>query len=288
MLLSFDSISKSYGTKRALDGVSFVMHEGVYGLLGPNGAGKSTLLNILTGNLSPDFGTISFNGNPLRILGRDFRSRLGYMPQQQALYPGFSCESFLYYIASLRDMSSNYAQMRISKLLSELELVEVKHQPIRSLSGGMKQRLLLAQAMLNEPDVLVLDEPTAGLDPRQRIAVRNLIAGAALHKIVLLSTHVVSDVECIAASIILIKSGRVIAMDTPERLCYDMVGRVWEVDTDERHMPELRNVVSYLRHTYEGITLRLISDESPSANARLVKPSLEDVYLQFFGEEGTN
>lgn len=287
MELSFDSVAKSYGEKRALKGVSFVLREGIYGLLGPNGAGKSTLMNILTGNLEADSGAIRFDGEDIRKLGRSFRARLGYMPQQQTLYPGFSCESFLCYMASLRAMPQKRAKERIELLLGSLGLLDVRKKPTRALSGGMKQRLLLAQAMLDDPDILVLDEPTAGLDPKQRIAVRNLIAGEALHKIVLLSTHVVPDVEYIASELILISGGEILAQEKPQKLCADMRGKVWEVELPEEKLEEVSRLgpVSSLRRSGEGVTVRLISETRPPFPCREAEPLLEDVYLHRFGDE---
>ena len=275
MELSFDSVAKSYGEKRALKGVSFVLREGIYGLLGPNGAGKSTLMNILTGNLEADSGAIRFDGEDIRKLGRSFRARLGYMPQQQTLYPGFSCESFLCYMASLRAMPQKRAKERIELLLGSLGLLDVRKKPTRALSGGMKQRLLLAQAMLDDPDILVLDEPTAGLDPKQRIAVRNLIAGEALHKIVLLSTHVVPDVEYVARELILISGGEILAQETPQKLCADMRGKVWEVELPEDKLGEVSKLgpVSSLRRSGEGVAVRLISGTRPPPAARLSRCS---------------
>lgn len=203
MELTFQHLSKNYKTKQALLDVSMTLTEGIYGLLGPNGAGKSTMMNILTGNLAQTSGQILFDGEDIRSLGIVFRARVGYMPQQQAFYPGFTVEQFLYYIASLRDMEKALAKKRIGWALELLSLSDVRKKRVRSLSGGMKQRLLLAQAVLADPDVLVLDEPTAGLDPKQRIAVRNLVSEISLHKIVLISTHVVPDVEYVSKEILL-------------------------------------------------------------------------------------
>lgn len=288
MELRFDGIQKRYGAKTALRGVSFTLEEGIYGLLGPNGAGKSTLLNILTGNLRAAAGRILLDGEDVTAMGGKFRARLGYMPQQQALYPGFSCESFLFYMASLRGMDATRARERIDLLLGLLALDGVRRQPTRALSGGMKQRLLLAQAMLDDPDILVLDEPTAGLDPRQRVAVRNLIAGVALHKIVLLSTHVVPDVEYIARQLILISQGEILTQDTPQNLCAALEGQVWEVEVPEDRLGEVEalGVVSSLRRSGPGVAVRLIAEGRPPFPCRPAEPLLEEVYLHTFGDEG--
>lgn len=286
MELEFTNICKSYGSKLALNNVNLTLNEGIYGLIGPNGAGKSTLLSILTGNLQASSGEICFNGRNINSMGKEFRSLLGYMPQQQALYPSFSCEDFLYYMASLRGMTSKRANVRIAKLLRLLELEEVKAKPAKALSGGMKQRLLLAQAMLDEPDILVLDEPTAGLDPRQRIAVRNLIASTALHNIVILSTHVVSDVEYAAKELILIQEGQILTQDTPQNLCAAIEGMVWEVEVPEESLEESYKygLVSSLRRGRSGVMLRMLSRDKPPYCCRPAEPTLEDVYLNAFGD----
>ncbi|MFR0786833.1 MAG: ABC transporter ATP-binding protein [Vescimonas sp.] len=185
MELQFHDVAKRYGAKEALRGIDLTLTPGVYGLLGPNGAGKSTLMNILTGNLRPTRGHVTLDGEDTVSMGEAFRRRLGYCPQQQALYPGFTGEQFLYYMASLQGMSREDAKRRMDWALARLDLTEAAGCPIRGWSGGMKQRLLLAQSLLHDPDILVLDEPTAGLDPRQRVAVRNLIGEIAGEKIVL-------------------------------------------------------------------------------------------------------
>jgi ABC-2 type transport system ATP-binding protein len=190
-------------------------------------------------------------------------------------------------MASLRAMPQKRAKERIELLLGRLGLLDVRKKPTRALSGGMKQRLLLAQAMLDDPDILVLDEPTAGLDPKQRIAVRNLIAGEALHKIVLLSTHVVPDVEYIASELILISDGEILAQETPQKLCADMRGKVWEVELPEDKLGEVSKLgpVSSLRRSGEGVAVRLISETRPPFPCREAEPLLEDVYLHRFGDE---
>ena len=222
MELTFDCLSKNYGNVQALKGVSFTLTQGVHGLLGPNGAGKSTMMNILSGNLEQTSGCITYNGSDIQKLGRDFRRVLGYMPQQQALYPGFTAIQFLGYMASLRGMSKSEAAEAVPRVLEQVELTAVGGRKIKTFSGGMKQRLALAQATLGDPEIIILDEPTAGLDPKQRISVRNYISSIALQKIVLIATHVVSDIEFIAKDVIILKKGIIVDQAPPSELLKKM------------------------------------------------------------------
>lgn len=285
MELTFDCLSKNYGNVQALKGVSFTLTQGVHGLLGPNGAGKSTMMNILSGNLEQTAGRITFNGEDIRTMGKEFRKRLGYMPQQQALYPGFTAMQFLGYMASLRSMSKSEAAEAVPRVLEQVELTAVGGRKIKTFSGGMKQRLLIAQAILADPDVLILDEPTAGLDPKQRIAIRNLIASIAERKIVIISTHVVADVACIAKEILLLKQGQLISELPPGELIRQIDGSVWEVAVKKEELPDwqFRYRVSNIGYDGDGFCLRLLSDTDIPGGCR-VKPNLEDVYLHHFGE----
>lgn len=288
MELTFDALSKNYGNKQALIGFSAELTGGIYGLLGPNGAGKSTLMNILTGNLRQTAGEIRFNGAEIRSLGAAFRGRVGYMPQQQTLYPGFTAERFLLYMASLRRMPRARALERIDWALGAVGLSDVRGKTIRSLSGGMKQRLLLAQAILDEPDILILDEPTAGLDPRQRIAVRNLIAEIALQKIVIVSTHVVPDVEYVASELLLLSEGRLLRKASPAELTHELAGQVWEAELAESELPAAQaagTVCGIARVDAGHIRVRLLAEKQPSFACRPLAPELEDVYLHYFGAE---
>lgn len=286
MELKFDDLRMSYGTKQALKGISMTLNPGIYGLLGPNGAGKSTAMNIITGNLRQTGGTVLYDGQDIRTLGKEFRARVGYCPQQQTLYPNFTAEQFLYYIASLHGMKKQAAGERIDWALKLLVLDDVRRKPIRSFSGGMKQRLMIAQSILHDPDILILDEPTAGLDPKQRIAVRNLIGQIALHKIVIISTHVVSDVEYIAKELLLLSEGKLLRQSAPKELLHDLHQRVWEVTVEESQIPTARNLgkISGIAKEEDAVCLRLISDTKPDLPCRSVRPALEDVYLHYFGE----
>ena len=285
MELTFDDLVKNYDTVKALKGVSFTLTPGVNGLLGPNGAGKSTMMNILSGNLSQTAGRITFNGEDIRNMGKAFRKRLGYMPQQQALYPGFTAAQFLGYMATLRGMGKTEATDAVHRVLRQVELEDVALRRIKTFSGGMKQRLLIAQAILADPDVLVLDEPTAGLDPKQRIAIRNLIASLAERKIVIVSTHVVSDIAGIAKEILLLKQGELISRQSPAELIRQIDGIVWEVSVSKDDLPNWQSRYRISNMAYDGsdFCLRLLSDEAvPGGHP--VKPNLEDVYLSYFGE----
>lgn len=222
MELKIYNLSKSYGDKLALDHISLSLTPGVYGLLGPNGAGKSTFMNILVGNLPQTSGDILLNDRSVSDFGQEYRKLLGYMPQQQIFYPFFTARRFLEYMAVLKGMDAKQTEEEIGWLLERVELTEHAEQKIRTFSGGMKQRLLLAQALMGEPKILVLDEPSAGLDPKQRILVRKLISEVASDKIILIATHVISDVESIAKELILLKSGHIIRKDTGETLIQEL------------------------------------------------------------------
>lgn len=285
MELSFDNIVKSYDTVQALKGVSFKLGQGVNAILGPNGSGKSTMMNILSGNLAQTSGCITYNGRDIREMGKDFRKVLGYMPQQQALYPSFTAVQFLGYMAALRGMEQTEAKEAVSRVLAQVALENVASRKIKTFSGGMKQRLLIAQAILADPDVLVLDEPTAGLDPKQRIEIRNLIASLAKKKIVIVSTHVVSDIAGIAKEILLLQQGELISQLPPRELIRQIDGTVWEVIVNKEELSHWQSQyrISNIAYEENGFCLRLLSDAEISSGYR-VKPNLEDVYLSYFEE----
>ena len=218
-MLELCDISKKYKEKKALDGISLSLDNGIYGLLGPNGAGKSTLMNIITGNLQPTSGTVKWNGESLQSLGAAYRSLLGYAPQQQGMYDTFSGRRFLSYMATLKGISKKDMPKEIERVMSYVNMTEHAKRPIGTYSGGMKQRILIAQAVLGDPKLVVLDEPTAGLDPKERVRIRERISELAGEKIILVSTHVVSDIESIAKEIVLIKSGTIIDHAAVDKLC---------------------------------------------------------------------
>ncbi|MDE5804432.1 MAG: ATP-binding cassette domain-containing protein [Lachnospiraceae bacterium] len=218
-MLELCEISKKYKDKFALNGVSLSLGNGIYGLLGPNGAGKSTLMNIITGNLKPDGGTVKWNGESLQSMGAAYRSLLGYAPQQQGMYDTFSGRRFLSYMATLKGIAKKDMTKEIERVLSYVNMAEAADRLIGTYSGGMKQRILIAQAVLGNPKLVVLDEPTAGLDPKERVRIRERIAALAGEKIILVSTHVVSDIESIAKEIILIQSGTIMDHAAVDELC---------------------------------------------------------------------
>ena len=285
MELRIEQLCKNYGETQALRDFSCTLTEGVYGLLGPNGAGKSTLLNILSRNLRPTSGRVLLDGSEISSLSTAYLARLGFMPQQQALYSDFTCRDFLGYCAALRGMKRQDASNAITHVLAKVELSEKAKVRISALSGGMRQRLLLAQALLGDADLLLLDEPTAGLDPRQRIAVRNLIASAAAKKIVLICTHVVQDVEYIAKQILIIKKGVLIEQKTPSELISGLQGGVRELVISPERLAELEVAypVAAVSPEPEGrLRMRMVTNEQIG---KAVQPSLEDVYLYHFGGE---
>ena len=285
--LEIQNISKTYkkGTVKALDGFSVTLTSGVYGLLGPNGAGKSTLMNIITDNLNSDNGGVLYDGEDIKKLGKNYRTVLGYMPQQQGLYDDFTLNRFLWYMAALKGLKKKEAKAKITSLLETVNLKGSAHKKLGSFSGGMKQRALIAQALLNDPKILILDEPTAGLDPKERIRIRNFISEIAENKIVLISTHVVSDIEFIAKEIILLKSGRLVSHDTCQNLVKQIENKVFEIETDKENLKYFQDNyrVSNLCHNEDKIIVRLVTDDPPENHKiHLTKPTLEDLYLYVF------
>lgn len=289
MELKIENLSKNYGKKQALKHISCTFCEGVYGILGANGAGKSTLMNIITGNISADTGQVSADGKNIfeHKEKEQFRGILGYMPQSPVIYRGFTVSDFLFYMAALRGVPKQAAAERIRGLLEALELSDAAYVNMSALSGGMRQRMMLAQAVLGDPKLLILDEPTAGLDPKQRIAVRNLIAEIAFDKIVLIATHVVTDVEFISREILLLKEGQIIQKAERETLIDEMNGKVYEIQADCSELKRIQNryLVGNIIKERERISVRVISETQPEeACVSPVRPSLEDVYLYHFRE----
>lgn len=290
MELKISCLCKNYGGNKALIDFSAVFTAGIYGLIGPNGAGKSTLMNLIAGNIMPSSGEILYDGNSTESLGKDFRAILGFMPQQQKLYEDFTALRFLSYMAALKGMTKAQAKKRIPTVLKMVGLEGEQNRKLKAFSGGMKQRILIAQAVLNDPQVLILDEPTAGLDPKQRIKIRNLISQISIHKIVIIATHVVSDIEYIAKEVLLLKAGTLIEQKTIPELLKTVDGKVFEIITDETGLPLLEHKykVGNISKDENHIYTRIISDTPPKDyNFKREEPSLEDVYLYRFDDENT-
>ena len=284
MELSLDHLSKQYGSKIAVDSISATLTPGVYGLLGANGAGKTTLMRMLCGILEPTSGEVLFNDHEITAMGATYRNMLGYLPQDFGYYPNYTAMEFMLYMAALKGIPRNIAVKRIKKLLTTVDLNHVASNRIRTFSGGMKQRVGIAQALLNNPKVLILDEPTAGLDPKERVRFRNLLSEYAGDKIVILSTHIVSDIEAIADEVLLMKKGRIVQRGTVPELVQKAQGRVWElaVSPREAQMWQAQATVANLRHEGNHVVLRIVSDKMPSQSAVPCSASLEDLYLYYF------
>ena len=293
LCLNISSISKSYHSTLALNQFTVMLTSGIYALLGPNGSGKSTLMNIITDNLKADSGEITYTSDDgvtenILKMGVRFREKLGFMPQYPGLYPNFTVERFMWYMAALKGLPKEKAKKDIPEILAAVELDDVPKRKIGALSGGMKQRLTLAQAVLGDPEILILDEPTAGLDPKQRISIRNYISRIAFNKIVIIATHVVSDIEFIARDIIMLKKGVIVDNAPPHELTKKIEGKVWNVPCLESEVQSTQDkfrVTNIARDDESGdVSLRVLSDKKPSEDSKIVTPTLEDYYLYIFGD----
>ena len=287
MELLLENLRKEFGGTPAVAGVTAVLQPGIYGLLGANGAGKTTLLRMICGVLRPTSGRVFLDGIPIDTMGAAYRDRLGYLPQEFAGYPRYTARDFLLYMAVLKGMTRARAKPKVEELLRTVRLQEAGGKKIRTFSGGMRRRLGIAQALLNDPDILILDEPTAGLDPKERVHFRNILEGYAQQKIVLLSTHIVSDLEAIAHKVFLIKDGCFQTQGTVSELLQQANGRVWEltVPSQEAETWQARMTVANLRYDGNSVTLRILADAKPAPAARPCIPTLEDLYLLYFPEE---
>lgn len=290
MELTFECLTKSFGGRRAVNDVSAKLEPGVLGLLGANGAGKTTLMRMVCDVLRPTSGRILLDGRDIVAMGDEYRACLGYLPQDFGFYPDFSALDFMCYMATLKGFGVRDGRARSMQLLEEVDLVAHARRKVKTFSGGMKQRLGIAQAMLNDPAILVLDEPTAGLDPKERVRFRNLIAGFSQDKIVILSTHIVSDVEFIANRILVMRNGRFVMDGTPEQVISQAEGKVWECCVEACNTERLSAslAVANVRYAQDGrAVLRIVSDECPLPGARPVPPTLEDLYLHVFRDGAT-
>lgn len=285
MELKTIQLTKQYGSQIAVDHLNITLSNGVYGLLGANGAGKTTLMRLLCDIQPPTSGKITLDGKSISALGEKYRNLLGYLPQHFGYYPDFTAWDFLMYVATLKGLGEKQAKKKAAELLEAVGLTEERNHKIRTFSGGMKQRLGIAQAMLNNPRILILDEPTAGLDPKERVRFRNLISAFSKDRIVILSTHIVSDIEYIAEDIILMKSGRILDFGKPQEITKEIDGYVWECTVPPSRAEQYSETmnISNLRNIENDYTvLRVISKHQPIDNAIQVQPTLEDLYLFYF------
>lgn len=285
MELKTIGLTKKFGEKIAVNNFSITLSNGVYGLLGANGAGKTTLMRLLCNLQNPTSGKICLNGKNIVGLGEKYRDTLGYLPQHFGYYPDFTAIDFLLYVAALKGLNDKTAGKKSRELLDAVGLSDESRHKVKTFSGGMKQRLGIAQAMLNDPRILILDEPTAGLDPKERVRFRNLISVFSKERIVILSTHIVSDVEFIAEEIIMMKSGQIVHFGQPQEITQEISGQVWEctVSSEKAEKCAAAFNTSNLRNIDGGKTiLRIIADRPPMENALPVQPNLEDLYLFYF------
>jgi ABC-2 type transport system ATP-binding protein len=282
MELRIEHVSKSYARDRwGVRDFSLVLEPGVLGLLGPNGAGKSTLMRILATITKPTQGRVLWNGEDIAAHPNTLRTVLGYLPQDFGVYPNLNALEFLGYLAAVKGLDRHTAKRRIEALLQEVNLVEARKRPLGSYSSGMKQRIGIAQALLNDPQLLIVDEPTVGLDPEERVRFRNLLADLSGERIVILSTHIVSDVEAAATQIAMIAQGRLLSQTTPEKLLQSVAGKVWEwlVPSTELAAARRNHHVSSMTRRADGVRLRIVAAQPPAPGAQPVPPSLEDAYI---------
>ncbi|HIV12704.1 MAG TPA: ABC transporter ATP-binding protein [Candidatus Pullilachnospira stercoravium] len=287
MELKLNNLTKKFGDFTAVDHVNLTMTNGVYGLLGVNGAGKTTLMRMLCTLVKPTGGTITYGGKNILQLDGGYRKLLGYLPQEFGFYPEFTVQDYLLYIASIKGIRPAVAKKRAKELIGKVGLAKAANKKMRTLSGGMKRRAGIAQAMLNDPRILILDEPTAGLDPNERIRFRNLISELSEERLVLLSTHIVSDIEYIANEIWLMKDGRIIQQGTLDQMLSSMPEQVWVGHVEKQRVSGLisQYKISNMKAEGNAVELRIISREQPLPGAVCVQPTLEDVFLHYFGEK---
>ena len=288
MELFLNHISKKYKDKTAVDDVTMRITPGVWGLLGANGAGKTTLMRMIAGIMRPTAGQVEYDGLPIDALGASYRDRFGYLPQEFGFYPEFTVKDYLYYMAALKGLKKREARQKTEELLTQMTLTEVRNKKIIKLSGGMKRRVGIAQALLNEPEILVLDEPTSGLDPGERIRFRNLLSEFAQDRIVLISTHIVSDVEYIAMQNAIMKDGKIIARGTTEELTRQVEGKVWSGRIPENRLLEYERrlrIVNLKNEEGGQISLRYLAEAPQIEGSISVPPRMEDLYLWLFPQE---
>ncbi|MGI6746498.1 MAG: putative ABC transporter ATP-binding protein YxlF [Firmicutes bacterium ADurb.Bin300] len=288
MEIEFTDITKMYGKKCAVDNVNLTLESGIYGLIGANGSGKSTLIKMLAGLLKPTSGKITLDGKDICAMGAAYRSKLGYLPQDFGFYPDFSAYDFLRYLCAVKGIGGSLAEERCKKVLYIADLYTVKDQKIKTFSGGMRQRLGIAQALLNDPSILIIDEPTSGLDPRERIRFRNKLGEMAAGKIIFYATHIISDISYLADRILIMKDGKIASKHvTSDELLAEAEGTVWLMNVKRSELPGIQskfNVSGILPLEGDYLRIRIVSDVIPRLDAVSGSPDLEDVYMRFFGE----
>lgn len=279
--LELVDVEKKYKEKTAVEKTNLCLQHGIYGLLGENGAGKTTLMRMICGILEPTQGNILCDGMKIQQMGGEYRSLLGYLPQDFGYYEDFSAYRFLRYMAALKALPEDYAKDRIDELLETVDLTDVKNKKLKTFSGGMIRRIGIAQALLNNPEILILDEPTSGLDPKERVRFRNIISSLGKNRMIILSTHIVSDVEYIADQIMIMKNGKMIRTGTEEEIAKEVEGCVWKCIVSEKEAVKMNEqyIVSNLKNQGENVELRIVSKEKPAESAERLEVTLEDIYL---------
>ncbi|OLR54951.1 ABC transporter ATP-binding protein [Hornefia porci] len=285
MELRVCDLTKNFGEKCAVKHVSFCLSHGVYGLLGPNGAGKTTLMKMMVDILDPSEGEVLLDGVNIHELGASYRNKLGYMPQEIGVYKNFPAGKFLKYIAALKGITGKEADAKVEELLDLVGLKDVGKKKLGGFSGGMIRRIGIAQTLLNDPQILILDEPTAGLDPQERIRFRNIISELSEKRIVLLSTHIISDMEFIAGKVIILREGSILKIDTTEHLIDEMDGKVWTATIAHKELKAVKGyyTVGNIIQRHDGVEVRIIGNQKPSFACAPAKPILEDVFSYYFG-----
>lgn len=281
MELQVEHLCKAYRKKEALRDVNFTLEQGVYGLLGENGAGKSTLMRILTMVDFPSSGSVLYKGKNITEMDENYRDLLGYMPQDYSVYPSFTAAGFLHYMGTLKGIPADRLKAKISEVLEFVNLSDVANKKVRTFSGGMKRRVGIAQAILNDPEILILDEPTAGLDPKERIRFSNILSNMAKEKIILLSTHIVSDIEAIANQLIIINKGEITETGNIDDMVARVSGKVWEATVTQDRMNNINKerAVIHIKQLGKDVQVRFVGDPIPDIPCQSVIPTLEDYYI---------
>ena len=281
MELQVEHLCKFYRKKEALKDVNFKLEQGVYGLLGENGAGKSTLMRILTTVDFPTSGSVLYGGKNINEMDEDYRNLVGYMPQDYSVYPSFTATDFLTYMGTLKGIPKDKLKVKIPEVLEFVNLSDVANKKVRTFSGGMKRRIGIAQAILNDPEILILDEPTAGLDPKERIRFSNILSNMAKEKIILLSTHIVSDIEAIANQLIIIRKGEITETGNIDELVEGVAGKVWEavIGQDMMNTVSAERAIIHIKQMGKDVQVRFVGELFPNIECRSVMPNLEDYYI---------